>query len=109
MPGLQEQYERVQTNQPPNVRDPTIPLRVDVAQPGDEIVEIRYQRIQKGSYPQFAAMTVESIWPWEESATAIRHTLNPRRARPAYFLSKYLVSGGGWPFRVGIRCPSALR
>ncbi len=70
MPGLQEQYERVQSNQRPDVSDPTIPVRVDVAQPGDEIVEIRYQRVQKGSYPQFVAMTEESIWPWEEKLGA---------------------------------------
>jgi hypothetical protein len=70
LPGLQEQYERVDSNQRPELNDPTIPVRVDVAQPGDEIVELRYQRIQKGTYTQFVATTEANIWPWEEKLGA---------------------------------------
>lgn len=70
MPGLAEKYERVEANQRPDPGDPTIPVRVDAAQPGEEIVELRYQRIQKGAYQQFVAMTEASIWPWEEKLGA---------------------------------------
>ena len=48
MPGLAEQYELVQAGQRPPATDARIPVRVDVAQPGDEIVEVRYQRIRTG-------------------------------------------------------------
>ena len=67
LPGLKEQYGRFASDQRPDPNDPTIPVRVDVAQPADEIVEIRYQRIRKGAYPEFAAITEANIWPWEEN------------------------------------------
>jgi hypothetical protein len=70
MPGLQEQYKLVEIGKRPNATDPTIPVRVGVAQPGDEIVEIRYQRIQKGGYQRFVTLTEENIWPWEEKLGA---------------------------------------
>lgn len=65
MPGLAEQYELARDGQRPPATDARIPVRVDVAQPGDEIVEIRYQRIRKGSYERFADATRTAVWPWE--------------------------------------------
>ena len=70
MPGLAEQYELVQAGQRPPSTDARIPIRVDVAQPGDEIVEVRYQRIRKGSYDRFVEATRSSVWPWEEKLGA---------------------------------------
>jgi hypothetical protein len=70
MPGLGEQYDLVQPTQRAAVADPRIPVRVDVAQPGDEIVEVRYQRIAKGRYADFVEATRSAVWPWEEKLGA---------------------------------------
>jgi len=70
MPGLNEQYDLVQSGQRPAATDREIPVRVDVAQPGDEIVEVRYQRVRKGSYDRFVDATRTAIWPWEEKLGA---------------------------------------
>ena len=70
MPGLNEQYELVQAGQRPPASDARIPVRVDVAQAGDEIVEVRYERIRKGSHERFVEATRSSIWPWEEKLGA---------------------------------------
>ena len=70
MPGLSEQYDLVQAGQRPPASDARIPVRLDLAQPGDEIVEVRYQRIRKGSYARFVDATRSSIWPWEEKLGA---------------------------------------
>ena len=70
MPGLNESYTLVQAGQRPPATDARIPVRLDVAQPGVEIVEVRYQRIQKGSYQQFVDATRASVWPWEEKLGA---------------------------------------
>ena len=40
------------------------PVRNDVAQPGEEIVTIRYFRIKKGSFDQFLKASQEDIWPY---------------------------------------------
>lgn len=66
MPGLNEQYDLLSAGQRPPAGEQRIPVRLDVAQPGDEIVEVRYQRIRKGSYDRFVDATRASIWPWEE-------------------------------------------
>ncbi|MBI3943737.1 MAG: NIPSNAP family protein, partial [Chloroflexi bacterium] len=42
------------------------PVRNDVAQPGQEIVTLRYFRIKKGTFDQFVKVSVESIWPYYE-------------------------------------------
>jgi hypothetical protein len=42
------------------------PVRNDVAQPGDEIVTLRYFRIKKGSFDGFLKASVEGVWPYFE-------------------------------------------
>jgi hypothetical protein len=70
MPGLNEQYDLVQSGQRATTTDARIPVRVDVAQPGGEIVEVRYQRIKKGGYAQFVDASQTGVWPWEEKLGA---------------------------------------
>jgi hypothetical protein len=66
MPGVAESYERIDTGNRPSVSDELIAVRNDVAQPGQEIVELRYQRIAKNRFDAFVAATRDSVWPWEE-------------------------------------------
>lgn len=40
------------------------PVRNNVAQPGEEIVTIRYFRIKKGSFDQFLKASQEDVWPY---------------------------------------------
>jgi hypothetical protein len=70
MPGLAEDYERVDTGQRPASTDEKIPVRAGAAVPGREVVELRYQRIRKGGFDRFAADTLARIWPWEEKLGA---------------------------------------
>jgi hypothetical protein len=42
------------------------PVRNDVAQPGDEIVTLRYFKIKKGSFDEFLRVSVEGVWPYFE-------------------------------------------
>ena len=42
------------------------PVRNDVAQPGDEVVTLRYFRIKKGMFDQFLRASVEGVWPYFE-------------------------------------------
>ena len=42
------------------------PVRNDVAQPGEEIVTLRYFRIKKGSFEEFLKVSVEGVWPYFE-------------------------------------------
>ena len=49
------------------------PVRNNVAQPGEEVVTLRYFKIKKGSFDQFLKASVEGVWP---SA----HPLRKRRA-----------------------------
>jgi len=46
------------------------PVRNLVAQPGDEIVTIRYWKIKKGAYPQFLQASQTGIWPFFEKIGA---------------------------------------
>jgi len=48
--------------------DPSIPhpVRNDVAQPGQEIVTLRYFRIKKGTFDQFLKASQEDVWPYFE-------------------------------------------
>lgn len=41
-------------------------VRNDVAQPGQEIVTLRYFRIQKGTFDQFLKASIEGVWPYFE-------------------------------------------
>jgi hypothetical protein len=70
MPGLDERYDLVQAGTRPAADAAHIPVRADVAQAGDEIVEVRYQRIRKGSYDRFVELTRTAVWPWEEKLGA---------------------------------------
>jgi hypothetical protein len=42
------------------------PVRNDVAQPGEEIVTLRYFRIKKGSFDEFLKVSMEGVWPYFE-------------------------------------------
>ena len=42
------------------------PVRNDVAQPGEEIVTLRYFKIKKGSFDEFLKVSVEGVWPYFE-------------------------------------------
>lgn len=42
------------------------PVRNDVAQPGEEIVTLRYFRIKKGTFDQFLKASKEGVWPYFE-------------------------------------------
>jgi hypothetical protein len=66
LPPMREKYELVQTGSRPSAQEPHIPVRVDVAQGGVELVAVRRDRIRKGTFERFVALTKASIWPWEE-------------------------------------------
>jgi hypothetical protein len=70
MPTLREKYELLQSGVRPPSGEPQIPVRMDVARPGVEIVVIRYQRIAKGAFDRFVDLTRAHIWPWEEKLGA---------------------------------------
>jgi hypothetical protein len=46
------------------------PVRNDVAQPGEEIVTLRYFRIQKGRFDDFLRASEEGVWPYFEKLGA---------------------------------------
>lgn len=46
------------------------PVRNDVAQPGEEIVTLRYFKIKKGTFDQFLKASVEGVWPYFEKIGA---------------------------------------
>lgn len=48
----------------------TGPVRNGVAQPGEEIVTIRYFRIRKGSFPEFLKVSQQGVWPFFEKIGA---------------------------------------
>jgi hypothetical protein len=88
MAGLDERYDLIAAGRP-SASEERIPVRVDVSQPGDEIVEVRYQRIRKGSYDQFVEATRTAVWPWEEKLGArplgqwlVVHPPVPNRTKP---------------------------
>ena len=68
MPGLPEAYEREAGAA--TTADEVIAMRSGAAQPGREVVELRYQRIAKGAFDRFVADTVDGVWPWEEKLGA---------------------------------------
>ena len=70
LPPLREKYELVDRGSLPSPQDTRIPVRVDIAQPGIELVAVRRDRIRKGTFERFAALTKASIWPWEEKVGA---------------------------------------
>jgi len=66
LPPLREKYELAQAGTRPPPQEPHIPVRVDVARGGVELVSVRHDRIRKGTFERFVALTKASIWPWEE-------------------------------------------
>jgi hypothetical protein len=46
------------------------PVRNLAAQPGEEIVTIRYWKIKKGTFPQFLEASKRGIWPFFEKIGA---------------------------------------
>lgn len=46
------------------------PVRNDVAQPGQEIVTLRYFKIKAGTYDQFFAASRDGVWPYFEKIGA---------------------------------------
>jgi hypothetical protein len=46
--------------------DQARPVRNDVAQPGEEIVTLRYFKIKKDSFDEFLKVSVEGVWPYFE-------------------------------------------
>jgi hypothetical protein len=46
------------------------PVRNDVAQPGEEIVTLRYFKIKKGTFPEFLKASQKGVWPFFEKIGA---------------------------------------
>lgn len=46
------------------------PVRNDVAQPGEEILTLRYFKIKKGTFPEFLKASQEGVWPFFEKLGA---------------------------------------
>jgi ligand-binding SRPBCC domain-containing protein len=70
MPGLDEIYEIIQEGEKVSAQDQIIAVRNDTAQPGKEIVVLRYVKIKKGTFDQFLRASVESVWPFYEKIGA---------------------------------------
>ena len=71
MPGLDEKFEFVDDGDADRVSDDQVrPVRNDTAQPGREIVTLRYWRIQKDSFDRFHQASVRGVWPFFEKIGA---------------------------------------
>ena len=70
MPALPERFRLVESGRRPQSTQPVIAVRAGEAQPAREIVELRYQRIRKGTFDEFTQATTTSVWPWEEKLGA---------------------------------------
>jgi len=64
-PQAQQQPFRGGLNQVKDADRPH-PVRNDVAQPGEEIVTLRYFRIKKGTFDEFLRVSIEGVWPYFE-------------------------------------------
>ncbi len=67
--GSQERSFSGRLNQQPPSDKPR-PVRNNEAQPGEEVVTLRYYRIRKGSFDQFLRASVEGVWPYFEKIGA---------------------------------------
>jgi hypothetical protein len=65
MPALAERYELDDSAPSPSGLRSELAVRLDIARPREEIVELRYQRIKKGCFARLADTTRSSLWPWE--------------------------------------------
>jgi hypothetical protein len=70
MPALEERYELADPHLPPEDNEREHPVRLDVARPGDEIVELRLQQIAKGGFDRMVQPTRSAVWPWEQKLGA---------------------------------------
>lgn len=70
MPPVNERYRLVDGRQRPAATAPVIPVRAGASAAGQEIVELRYQRIRRGTYDRFEQATRAAIWPWQEKLGA---------------------------------------
>ena len=71
LPGLEEDYVRVDETRPDADDDEAVfAVRNDVHEPGTEIIELRYQRIRKGTFDRILESTVLRVWPFEEKVGA---------------------------------------
>lgn len=67
MPGLNESYELIESGSTTTASpDAPIPVRLDRAQPGDEILTLEYLKISKGAFEEYSAITRNRIWPYLE-------------------------------------------
>jgi hypothetical protein len=46
------------------------PVRNDVAQPGEEVLTLRYFKIKKGTFPEFLKASQQGVWPFFEKLGA---------------------------------------
>ncbi len=67
MPGLAERYEP--TSGSPGAGAP-IAVRLDRAQPGEQILALDYRRIRKGSFEEYHAIVRDRVWPYGEKIGA---------------------------------------
>ena len=67
MPGLEERYAPVPEGGAPG---DVIAVRNAAAQPGEEIITLRYWRIDKGTFDQFLQASIDGVWPWYEKVGA---------------------------------------
>lgn len=51
-------------------QEPPRPVRNNVAQPGEEVVALRYFKIKKGTFDQFLKASIEGVWPYFEKIGA---------------------------------------
>ena len=63
MPALDERYEPAAEDEA-LAPDAPVPVRVDGARPGDEVVALVTRRIAKGGFDEVRAATLEGDWPW---------------------------------------------
>lgn len=63
LPGLDERYELASEGED-RLEDAPHPVRLDVAQPGDELVAFRRHKIEKGSFDRFHAPLPDAAWPF---------------------------------------------
>ncbi|MCZ6671912.1 MAG: hypothetical protein O7C75_03130 [Verrucomicrobia bacterium] len=61
MPGTGESFEFST-----DAVDDVIAVRHDVARPGEQILELRYWKIRKGSFEEFHVLTRDGTWPYLE-------------------------------------------
>ena len=61
MPGVEESYQLVDGK---SGETGVKPVRNDVAQPGQEIVTLRYWKVKKGCYDEFYQASLEGVWPY---------------------------------------------